>query len=386
MAGIQDILRPVTITKVVSRIAVAVDPFLAFMGMNPGGRLERIVGGRDASYDVFNNVRTVGLGRAPGTSAGRRARNPVGRVPFTFPRMHEEVFLLAEEISNLRRIGGPSAERDLTAQDFIRRQMVPPAQRAANFRMAMMFGMLKDQFYVGQTGSDWYFQYSSSGSLFQLNQNMPAGNKGQLNMTYQDGVTSIYGANIIDIPWNNPSANIPYHLDQINAAFLKQYGGRLEHIVCNAAMWNNVVQNDYVASQAGIANPPFTQYEREVGEGPDGTPVNEFLGRITCKPWITFHITDNGLFLGAPGSEIFAPHVDNNMAIMMPGPRPENFEMLLGSEPIAEYENGPWQTKIGMSSWTKTSFNPTGWECFTLDNALPVNYNPTSVAYPTLVY
>src|SRR5260221_34207 len=99
------------------------------MGMQPGGRLERRVGGRDAAYDIFNNVRTAGLGRAPGAPAGRRARNPVGRVPFTFPRMQERVFLLAEEITNLRRVGGPSAERDLAAADSPRRQMVPPAQR-----------------------------------------------------------------------------------------------------------------------------------------------------------------------------------------------------------------------------------------------------------------
>lgn len=386
MAGIQDILRPITITKVVSRLAAAVDPFLTYMGMEPGGRLERIVGGRDAAYDVFNNVRTVGKGRAPGTAAGRRARNPVGRVPFTFPRMHEEVWLLAEEISNLRRIGGPSAERDLTAQDYIRRQMIMPAQRAANFRLAMLFGMLKDQLYVATSGDDWYFTYTSSGSLFQLSQGMPAGNKTQLNMPGKDGTTSLYGGNIIDVSWDNPSANIPLHLAKINAAFLAQYGGRLEDMGCRHQMWNNIINNDYIAQQAGIANSPFESFQRKVGEGPDGTPINAFIGKIRAAEWIDIHITDNGLELGAEGSETFTQHIDTNNVLFMPKPSPQIFEMLLGSEPIAEYDNGPWQTKIGLASWTKTSFNPTGWEVFTLDNALAVNYVPTSVAYGTVVF
>ena len=62
------------------------------------------------------------------------------------------------------------------------------------------------------------------------------------------------GANIIDVPWSNPSANIPNHLSQANVGFLRQYGGRLEHIICNQAMWNNVINNDFVAAQAGIAD------------------------------------------------------------------------------------------------------------------------------------
>ncbi len=383
MAAFQDILRPVTITKVVSRIAAAVDPFLLFMGMQPGGRLERPVGGRDAAYDIFNNVRTTGKGRAPATAAARRARNPVGRVPFTFPRLHEEVFLSYEEISNVRSIGGPSAVRDLAGEDFIRRQSVPPGQRAGNWRTAQMFGMLTDRLYVATSGDDWYFTYSPTGALYQISSQMPAGNKNQLNMVDQGG-TSVYGSSIIDMPWENPSANIPLHLSRINVGFLRAWGGRLEHAVCNADTWMNVCNNDFVAQQGGIANTAFSEFTREVGQGPDGTPINAFLGRLRCAPWITWHITDNGLMLGPEGSETYQPHIEAGKVLFMGTPTEDNFNMLLGSEPIAEYDNGPIQQKMGLASWTKTSSNPTGWEMFTLDNALAVNYVPASTAYATV--
>jgi hypothetical protein len=388
MAGVQDILRPVTITKIVSRLAASYNTLLTFMGMQPGGPLERVVGGRDASYDIFNNVRTVGKLTAPGTPASRRARNPVGRVPFTFPRMHESMFLLAEEISNLRRIGGPSAERDLQAQDYIKRQMIMPAQRAANFRAAMVSGMMQNSLYAGADGQDWYLTFTSSGNLFQINSQLPSGNQNQLNMVYQISPESgsIYGANIIDVSWANSSANIPLHLSKMNAAMRKQSGVQLAHMWCDSITWNYVISNDYVASQAGIAESPFSTYQRVIGEGPDGTPLNEFLGVIKAVPWLTWHISDEVIDIGAVGSETPTQLIPANQCFGMPQPNALWTEMLLGSEPIAEYDNGPWQQKIGLSTWTKTTSNPTGWEVFTLDNALSVLEVPAAIVNPTVIF
>ena len=379
MASIHDILRPLTLTKVVSRIAASTQTLLQFMQMQPGGANEQFVGhGREGSYNIFNNVRAAGLGRAPGTAAARRARQQVGRVPFVYPRMHEEVWLLAEEVHNISRISDPRM-RDEAGKDYIRNQMRPPAQRAGNWRTMMCVGMLRDSLYVVESGDDWYFQYASSGNTFRVNFQMPAGNKTQLDMTG--------GGSIIDTSWDNPAANIPLHCQNINAAFQELNGGRLSDIHCTATVWNHVMTNDFVAAGAGIANPPFTQFERKVGAGPDGAPVNEYVAQVNSVPGVMWHVSDDGLDIGAPGSESFTKHWETDAAVFMMDPgTPGVYTMYQGSEPIAEYDNGPESVKIGLSSWSKKSANPTGTEIFTLDNALAVNHIPDSVAYGTVVY
>lgn len=378
MASIQDILRPIVITKVVSRLAESSSDFLSVMGMQPGGPNTGYYGeGRDTGYYVFNNVRTIGKGRAPGTAAGRRARNPIGRVTQTFPRMHEEVYMLAEEINNLAQIDNP-AVRDEAGANYIRRQMKPPAQRLANFRTALAVGMLRDSLYVTVDGDDWYFSYTSSGSLFQISAQMPSGNKSQLNM--------LGTGSIIDTSWLNPSANIPLHLSNIDAAMTNLTGFRLGLVVVPSNVWQNVITNDYVAAQAGIAAPPFQMYERKEGTGPDGNPLTTFRARLNCMPGVEWYVTNEGLEIGAEGSETFTTHVGSNNAMFMPSPTKDWCEMREGSEQIADYDGAPWVKRQGQYSWTKNSFNPTGIEVFTLDNALAVNYVPSANCYATVIF
>lgn len=348
------------------------------MGMQPGGPNERFVGGRSAQYDVYNNVRGTALGSAPGTAASRRDRNPVDTIPFTFPRMHESVFIDYETVHNLRQVGGPASGRDEAGADYIKRQMTPLAQRASNWRTAMMVGMLRDSLYITKSGSSWYPNYTSAGSLFQINYQMPAGNKNQLNM--------LGTGNIIDASWASPGANIPGHIAAINAAFLNLCGSRLERIVLRSSMWQNILNNDYVTAQAGFASSPFTTYNRVVGTGPDGTPINEFFGKLVAFPWIEFIITDDGINIGAPGSETFSTHVESTGAMFLPANSPNYYEMLTGSEPIVEHDGGPVSVKQGLASWTAQRSNPSGWEGFALDNAMPCPYVPNAGAYGTVVF
>ena len=328
MASIHQILQPITLTKVISRQMAAERWILQFMGFQPGGANEEFFGhGRTGSYQVFNNSRQVGRGRAPGVAAAIAKRNPIGQVPIVYPRMHEEIPMLAEDLHNLAQIGDPRM-RDEAGAAMIRRQTSFLAQKAANWRAVQAFGMLRDEMFVATSGDDWYFTFTSAGSQFQINHQMPAGNKTQLDMT-GDG-------DIIDFSWDNPGADIPKHLNDIDAAFQELYGGRLENIICQGGIWQNVINNDAVASQAGIANTPFRRFERVVGTREDGSPLNVSVGELTSRPGVLWYITDEGLDLGTPGSETFTKYVDANNAIFMPSTDMGTFSMQLGSEPIAD--------------------------------------------------
>lgn len=377
-ASIHDILRPRVVTKMVSQIAASTSSVLNFMGMQPGGPNERLVGGRSGEFHIFNNVRAAALIKAPGTAAAKRANNPVGRVPFVFPRFHESTYILSEAVHNLAKLGLSDAQRDEAGADYIKKQLIPVGQRLANARTAMIVGMLRGAVYAHQTGDAHYVDYTSSGAAFTIDYQMPAANKTQLDML-GDG-------SIIDVSWDNSNANIPLHLGKIDAAFQELSGTRLRHVHCGQVVWNHIITNDYVASGAGIANTPFETFERVVGSGPDGTPLNDKIGKIKAVPWVDFHVSDEGLDLGVPGSETFTKHWGDTFAAFMGDVNPVIYEMMLGTEPIAERDGGPEMVKVGAESWSRVVSNPTGHEVFSLDNCLPSNAVPKANAFGTVVF
>jgi len=378
MAGsIQSILQPITLVKVVSRIAAASNELLNIFGLQPGGKNETYQGhGREGSYQIFDASRDVGTLRAPGTAAGHVGLHPLGRVPFVYPRMHESVYLLAEYYHNLAKIGNPR-ERDAAAETMIAKQLEPVGQRLANFRLAMLAGLLRSQLYVQQSGDTWYFSFTASGALFQVDAfQMPSGNKDQLNM--------LAAGNIIDTPWSSNGADIARHLGQIDVAFQTLTGGRLEKVICPFAVWDYVTSNDSIAAKAGVASTPFEIFERKDGTNSNGLPYNSMRGRIKAFPMVDWIITNEGINLGIPGNTTHTQMVPDTAAVFVSSQA--DISMYLGSEPIREYDNGPETIKVGSAQWSKGSSNPTGHEIFSLDNALPVNHVPKGLAYGTVVF
>lgn len=380
MASIHDILRPITFTKVVSRQSAASSMLLNWFGMQVGGPNERFYGhGREGSYHVFNHLRSTALEVAPGAPAARRGRQPVGRVPFVYPRMHEEFSLPYEEIHNFAKIDDP-AQRDLAGEAYIRLQSRGPGERHANWRTTLLVGMLRDSLYLHESGNYWYPNYTSSGALLRRNFQLPAGNLDQLNITDIAG-TSIYGGNILDVPWSSAGANIPLQLQRASAAIFRRHGLHLRHVFLRTEEWDKVTNNSYVTAGAGISNPPFQNYERQVGTNPDGSPKMFHTGKVNKLPGWEFHIYDDGRDVGYPGSETWAYDLEDEHVLLLPEPTGDVFEGLTGSEPIVEYDNGPVSVKTGFAAWALKASNPSSYQSFILDNFLPCPYMPGSWCY-----
>jgi hypothetical protein len=387
MASYLDILRPQVLTQVVRQVVASADPILSFMGFQPGGSNEKYFGhGREGVYHIYDDTRKVAKGRAPGTPAGRSSKQPMKQVPFVYPRMHDSVSLLAEFFHNLGRIDNP-AQRDEAGRDMVMRQTKTLMQKAAHWRIALTVGMLRDSLYVHEEGDDWFPNYTSTDGLFQINYRVPSGNKSQLNMTLRDGSTSVHGASIIDVPWTSPGANIPVHFAKINQARAAQGVGPVKHVHLNSILWQYVIGNDYLAAQAGISNPPFTTFQREVGTRPDGSPLHEYVGQFNSLPGVLWHISDEGLELwnAATDAYEFTKHWPDTMAVLMGEPiGTERYTLYQGSEPIAEYDGGPQSVRVGLSSWSKSTSNPTATEVYILDNALPVPHDPYDLNIATV--
>jgi hypothetical protein len=278
--------------------------------------------------------------------------------------------------------------RDEAGKDMIMRQTSTLKQRAANWRIAMTVGMLRDSLYVHQEGDDWFINYTSTSALAQRNFRIPAGNKTQLDMTDRGG-TSVHGSSILTTSWDNAGANIPLHLAKINQARSAQGVGPVRHIHCNSIIWQDVIANDFIAAYAGIANKPYETFAREAGTRPDGSALHEYTGVIACLPGIIWHISDEGLELWNASTDayVFTRHWPDTMALMMGDPGANlKYTCYLGSEPIAEYDGGPETVRVGISSWSKKTSNPTSTEVYVLDNCLTVPHDPYDLVPGTVVF
>ena len=380
MASIQRILQPGVLTEVISQQMSAELWILQLFGMQPGGANTRDWGhGREGVFRVFNRTRKTGLNTAPGMPAASAIPQNVGDTPFIYPRMHEKHVFPAEYHSNLSRIT-EQLTRDRMYEEMLTFQTRYAAEKAANWRGALVMGMLRDQLYEHANGTGGrYMNFTSTDALKRLNFNMPAGNQNQLNM--------LAAGDIITASWADPvAANIPLHVQNIRAAFQQLYGGDLENIMLGGAMWQNVINNDQVADQAGIAAPPFETFDRVVGTREDGSPLTVQVGRISAIPGVTWWITDEGLELGAPGSETFTRFVDVNDALFFGSVNRGHYTMQEAGEPISEYDGQPRSEKRGFNAWARDISDPTATEIFTLDNALAINHIPNSTARGTVVF
>jgi hypothetical protein len=381
MASFQNLLLPQTLTSVISQKAAVSDWLTATFGVAPGGKNVHYEGhGRTGFYHVYDHVRTVAQGRTPGTAAARRAINPMGRVTFTYPRMHDSMSMPAEWLHNLGQISNP-AMRDAAGADMIRRQTDTLGEMAANWRKVQLIGALRDSLYMVHDGDNTYFTFTDPGNGVRVNYQMPAGNKSQLDML-GDG-------NIIDVSWANAASNIPLHLMKINAGFQSLCGGHLSTVICRSAVWNYVIQNTAVKAIHGTSNAPFNYFARDAVETELAkTMKNVFKAKLNIMPDVDWYITDEVIELGQPGSETVTNMVGENNAIFC-GTEPGDGKALCmyeSGEPIAEYDGGPEEVKVGLNAWSVKRSNPTATEIYTLDNALVINYIPKANAYGTVVF
>ena len=148
MASRREILATKVVTKAISRIAAATSIMLQRFGMAPGGPNVSPARQRRFTYDVFNDTRQLGSARAPGVQSATARRQIIGEVSCTIPRMAEKLPLLYEEMHNQRQVGGSTTDIDVMGQSYVARQQRFLGQRASNFRLALLGGMMRGNLYV----------------------------------------------------------------------------------------------------------------------------------------------------------------------------------------------------------------------------------------------
>lgn len=380
MPALQTLLNPVVLTRTISQVAASSDWLSNLFGVQPGGKNILQHGhGREGAFHIYNNTRKVAKGRTPGAAAGRRGAQPMGKVMFSYPRMHDSVSLLAEDLHNLAKIDDP-AVRDVAGEDMISRQTTTLAQLASNWRKVQLMGMLRDSLYIVRAGDDEYFSLTDPGILGErVNFRMPAGNRAQLNM--------LGGGNLVTGTFASDATDIPLILGNINAAFQQLNGGFLGAVITNWQVWNAIIGNAFVQATHGSSSAPFMSLQWDGESTLAKTMKNVYTARLNFMPQTTFYVTDEGLEIGAPNSETYQKIVPANQAAFIGfTPGDDVVGMYEGSEPVAEVDGGPMTVKTGLASWSVARANPTQTEIYVLDNAMIANHVPNSIAFADVVF
>lgn len=375
-----------TNTRIVSRVAAASSFLLSRFGMAPGGKNVGFSVQREDSYDVFNATRTIAQVRNPRSGSAPVNRQKAGSVRYAIPHSAEHQRILLPSVTNQRPLGGTGGEVDQNGQDEIARQQRYMGQRVANFRLALLGGLLRGKLYV-QAGSsnadEQYLSYTSSSNLMEINLGRHSGNEEDVDAHDKPGETgsaAMYSAAVFADKWDNGTVNIPKQLMLLNRTSKAQTGGSIELAVTGSGTWDYLVNNDFIRAQAGISNTPFDYIRRrEGGDADNGLPPTEFEAKFPSMPWMNWLMSDEVVQMGTAGSEAITSVIPPGYVWFGPDPQKTRdlMEMLETQELVREKAGAPAVLRRGVYAWVNDDeYDPPVAKLHTKDDALAVMYSP----------
>lgn len=365
MAVLPKLLQPAIVNERISRLNVINTTLQEFFGMRPGGANVRQTPSRRGSYDVFDDTREVPTATTPGSHAINIARQAIGNVAYTIPRSAEKIALPLEELNQLRALGGPVDGVDSLGERYIADQERIVKQRYTNLREFQIAAMLRGSYTYAQTGD--YLQHGFSGGAITVNYQQPAGNRSQLNM--------LAAGDIIGTSWDNSAAPIVRDILQINAALNELVGLGLTDIFCTSVVWGHVITNTEVRNLAGSAQDPVQSFSRDEKK-------QEFTAVLRGCPWVTWHITDNGLNLTGTFTKLIA----DTAAVFLPKTDGSIVQYWECCEPVVDPVTNKQSNQFGEYYYHKLVDDPVSYEFHARFNGLPIVKIPSAYAYGTVVF
>lgn len=348
-------LQPGVINETISQLKVTNDRLQNFF--NAGA--SRPVTGRHFAYDVFDETREVAGGRMPGTGPARIQPQPVGNVAGVFPRVHESMPLLYEQISNQRQLG--TLTIDLAGQSYILEQERILAQRYTNHAEFQFAAMIRGSYFFTRNGDD--LDVSFTAGTHEIDFQIPAGNKAKLDM--------LGGGNLLG-DWSNVATDIPANIEAVDAAYEQLTGRNLRHLWLNSITMSQLFNNTKMKERAGTANVMFNRYDKVAAS-------NDFIVVFKGLPNYVFHITNGVLNLQGTVNKL----ISDNRCAFMPDPDPTWIQLYEGSEVVVEYPGATPTHRHGRYFWAEPTTKPAGYELIGVMNQIPALKVPLCIAFGT---
>lgn len=383
MAGeitLQQLFSTPSIRKVVSEIATPDSYMQEFLGLGVGGAATETRSGRVIGWDIFNATRTISRVRGPAVGPNTVSRKPVATKFAHAIRIHEKLCILQEEIFRTRPIGGDFGTIDLRGQQYVAKQIQFLTQRAKNFREFAVSRLFRGGFGLRPQGEDLIpVERTDATAIVTIDMAIPTENTGTVEMGT--------GSPIISVPWDDPSADIPGQLMDMNKAQMRRSGYPIKHVLLNSSTLKYLFNNTVLGTQGGSSNIIFQEWNR--GDGSSrGSKSGAHQVVFRALPWIKFHAYDGVLVVGSDSEATTVANtsltIPDGVAIIIPEPSSDWIGYIEGSEIIAKNIMDTGNEVFGFDMWQTRVIDPTGFEIKMIDNGLPVLYIPGAVIYATV--
>jgi hypothetical protein len=323
-------------------------------------------------YTRTEGRRTLARRVEYGAPAVERELQTIGTLPVKLVHQFEFINLKVTDYMSLRNYTDYN-QQNLGLQE-IDRQAVQFRTLFDNSEKAAIYSMLAN-------GNIWFDSKgnllpSSSGAAVTVNYGVQSYNQGQL----QD----VFGSTILDLGWQNATANIPYHIAKIRKTSRERTGYEIENCfygveVPNLLANNTLVQSFLSRSAARDGRSPGMEY-LETGEIPQGL--------FKIKNWIpmgeAFYVDASGNTQEFWGADlcVFTPSIDSAIYEFMQGtyPAPRSFQ------PAASLAQavGSFEMILGMGSYAVPIMNPMTAQLFYFNTYLPIWKVPDALFQATV--
>lgn len=390
-----ELVQPQHIVATISKIRVGRGALSKFFNFDIGnGKIAQVPVDQFAAR-IFNETRQPATFRLAGSGPAIITPNPAGEERFYLTKMYEKMVFPATMMGNISKIDGPNAEQDKGGVQYLERQMQYIGRRFNMGTELLTAAFVRGSLFLQVQGDQLipYLTNPGSGQVITVTFKLPSTNINQLSMGT--------GTPIIDISWDDPSANIVNHILGVQAAMVSQSGMALSHLIVNSVTWGYIINNISVRTVGGIMDSPFPQDSWTMTTAKDENG-NEMYGameaRLRAVPWLKILIINDVLSIGGDLDPInndlgqgssgannvgtLTKVIPDGVALFTPTPDTSWCQMVHGGEWVAENEGvSNWVWKQGLQSWKRFNAEPTSINIVSMLKSIPVPFlNPWGYA------
>lgn len=375
------------VMKVISEIRAPGSTFQRAYNLGLSSTPGQTLPHRTGVYDIFDPTRSMPVSVAPMRGPARVARKPVGQKIITVPRFFEALVIEDEYVFRNRPLGGQYGTVDVSGQTYIRRQLNHQIQKFVNVHEFMAVNLLRGGWGLKPFGEDLYpVLKDDPGATMVFDSLVDASQQGQLPLG--DG-----GADIIDVSWDNPAADIHTQLLKLNVVHAARHGAPLKHIWLNGNTIAPLFLNTKLQSIGGSV---YKVYDSKTGvqKNPDEAFPDTGVDVVfRALPEYVFHVYNQVIIPGQTKEDRASQIDSSNYVRLIPDneiiitPEAGDWcELVAGSEPMQYAENQPAKVVSGFDMGRARAIMPPRWDLMFLMNQCPVLVQPYATYNPTVIF
>lgn len=382
-----EITRPTQILGMISEFRGTGSSLQRFYNLGVTSTPGKSIKGRSGLYDIFNPTRSMPVARAGMTGPARVGRKPIGQKAITLPRFFEAMAIEDEYVFHNRPLGQPMSVIDPQGRTYIARQIAHEMRKFVNLAEFMAASMFRGGWGLKAFGEDLLpVDRADPDAVITFDTLVPAEHKDQIAL-------GASGADIIDVSWDDPDADINAQFLALNKVHAARHGAPLRHVWLNGTTVAPLFNNNVLKAIGGSVYRVF--------DSMSGRPVNPdekypdtgvdivFRG----LPEVTFHVYNQVVQTGLVRQTRAALLDPTLNTLLIPDgeifitPDPGSWcELVAGSEPMQHDITQAQKEVIGFEVGRSRAIDPPRYDLRFWSCQAPVLTEEFAVFNPTVIF